>query len=160
MFAPSVEVKAVYERLEKAQVNEIVTYAELKELIAMDPRGRGYAVVKSAREKILREKQYVFEVERKHGIKRLAPADIIESSGSNGERIRRISKKAFQKLTSVNGEFATLTHEQKMRHNMLASVYGAIAHMTSKPTLKRVEAKLGEAALPVQKTLEAFRNAQ
>ena len=159
MFAPSIEVKAVYERLQAAPVNEVVSYSELRDLINRNPQiGRGYSIVKTAREKALREKQMVFEIVPNIGLKHLCAPDIVDTSSAPRDRIRRIARKAFAKLTSINGNFASLTREQQLRHNLNVSVYGAVAHITHGTQVRRLEASIKDTALPVQKTLDAFRD--
>lgn len=159
MFTPSVEMNLIFKRLTEAAIDETITYDELTKLIGINVRTGGYRYVKAAREKALREKQMVFEVVSKVGIRRLSASDVVDHVEGYSSRIRKASRKAFVKLTSINDQYKTLSREKQLRHNLLASVHGAIAHMTTEKTLKRVEAGLKDSseALPVQKTLEAFR---
>lgn len=155
----TIESQIVLDRLLKAEQGEIVTYAELSELIGVNAQEEGYRYVAAARRKALNDRSAVFEAVSGLGIKRLHGEEVVDHASSTIVRMRRAAQRGMKKLTSLSeDEYANLPNEHKIKHNTVASMLGALTVFTSKPAALRVEAAVSRAhaSLPLQRTLEAF----
>ncbi len=89
----SYETGAIYQRIIKLGVDEVITYQEISNLISRDIRqARGY--LNTARRIAQRDNGFVFGTVRNIGIRRLNDVAIIESANIS---IRSIRRKASRK---------------------------------------------------------------
>ena len=153
----SVDSRAIYQRLMAAKIGDLVTYKELATMTGRDlQHGDRYVLMSACR--AAQRDGAVFGVVRGEGVKRLADAEIVSSAAGVLPRIRRASKRAIRRLTAVS-DFAALPNDAKIAHNTYASIFGAIAAVSTHGAVQKVEAKVKDAAqtLPLAKTLEAFK---
>lgn len=153
----NIDTKTILERLRKAEPGELVTYAELSEIIGRDVRATARGCLTSAMRGALRE-GLVFSSVKNEGV-RLLPDDGIAGVGLAAvKHIGRAARRAGKKLACVR-DFDAMPNAAKVQHNMGMSVLGAIVHSTSAPSMKRVEATVEKAQtqLPIAKTLDIFR---
>lgn len=152
----SVDARMVYERLLTTSVGEVVTYDELTKLIGRNTQNSGRPVIATARRKAMNEHRMVFAAVRNIGFKRLNDGEIVETAQHDVDKIRRTSRRAGRRLTTV--DFDALSNDKKIRHNTYLSMFGALASMTTGGTVKAIEKEVTKAhsALPLAKTLEAF----
>lgn len=150
--------RAVYERLGKAKIGDTVTYEELKALTRRDVQGVDRYILNTALKNALRDGK-VFGCVRTVGVKLLNDGEIISDAESVAPRIRRISRRASRRLTAVQN-FDKLPNEQKVKHNALLSVFGAITAMGRAKSIARVEqeVKRTSQSLSLSATLEVFSN--
>jgi hypothetical protein len=153
----SADSRAVFQRLMKCQVGDIVTYKELTTLTRRDVQGDDRYVLSTAVNACLRE-GLVFDCVRTEGVKRLADSEIVSASTDALPRIRRIARKATRKLAAV-GNFDALPNDAKTQHNVFMSIFGAMAHMSTNSAIGKVESKVREASqsLAIANTLDAFK---
>lgn len=155
----SIDTKTIYERILKASIGETVTYEELEKLIGRSVRERGTWLLLSARRRALNQDGLVFGTVAKIGIKRLSDTEIVAGSEDDVHRVHRQALRGMRKLTAIK-HYDSLPAESKTRHGVNASALAVLAHMTRSTSLKRLETKVREQSqpsLPLQKTLEAFR---
>jgi len=151
------DTKALADRLAKAKTGELITYEELSGLIGRNVQAIARSNMESARDIVMRDGQIVFGVVRNIGLKRLNAAETVQTGQDSVDHIRRTSKRALRRITSL--EYEALPNEMKIKHNMYASAFGVLAHMMGAPQMRRLEGRV-EAAhdrLPLMKTLEAFK---
>lgn len=153
----SIDVQMIYDRLHKANTGDTVSYADLTELIGRDVQDRARYILLRALDLLRRDHNYVFGTVRRVGVKRLADGEIVGSAASDVASIRRKARKAASKLTCV-ADYDALTPDERIRHNATVSLFGAIATMTKRPEMKRLETAVEATGrtLPLARTLEAF----
>jgi hypothetical protein len=76
-------------------------YEALRAAIGKDPQGDGYPYVFSARRKIEREKDWVLDVDRTNGIKRLAPREVINRGAKDIKHVKGSLRRAFQRQSTL-----------------------------------------------------------
>lgn len=154
--ACSLETTLVYQRLQRCEREEVVTYKELTDLIGRNIQAYRTPLT-SATRKMLNYDNVDFQVVRGLGIKRVNDTEIVNSSDSTFVRIRRTALKKSKQLACVE-KFNDLTEELKAKHNASLSVLGAIRQFSKRNTIKKIEGKVREAGatLPVAKTIKLF----
>ena len=152
----SADSRAVYQRLGKCKVGDVVAYQELSTLTRRDVQGKDRYIMETALRNSLRDGR-VFGCVRAVGIKLLADGEIVAEAEAIPGRIRRLSRRASRKLMAVRN-FDALPNDQKARHNTLLSVFGAITAFGKDHNIGKVEQKVRETAqtLSIAQTLEAF----
>lgn len=157
----SLDTQMLYERLEKAQIGDLINYEELSAIIGSDVQIKGRGSLQSARKMAMRDKGMVFESVRDIGIKRLADAEIVRSGQAYISRIRRHARRGMRVLVSVQN-FEALPNDLKIRHNATASMLGAVAQFSGSAAQKRIEGAVEAAGNKISyaKTLELFGGAQ
>lgn len=157
----SLDTQMLYERLEKAQIGDLIKYEELSAIIGSDVQIKGRGSLQSARKMAMRDKSMVFESVRDIGIKRLADAEIVRSGQAYISRIRRHARRGMRVLVSVQN-FEALPNDLKIRHNATASMLGAVAQFSGGAAQKRIEDAVEAAGNKISyaKTLELFGGAR
>lgn len=157
VFKINIDTQAIYDRLEKMEVNGEVSYAELSKLINRDVQADARSNLISARRMLIRDKRMVFDVIVGIGLIRMADPEIAGSGGRSIERIRRETRRGAQRLGCVK-EFDKLPNELKIKHNAMVSIFGAMSLMTRQPNIKKVESNMQETQekIGARKTLELF----
>ncbi|MBN6819536.1 hypothetical protein JRF84_08030 [Methylobacterium organophilum] len=156
-FQVSVDTRFLCQRLKKAAVGDIVTYADLSAEVGKKVDG-SFPALASARRILLREDQRVFDVITGQGLKRLNDVEIVGTSSRTAKRIRRMAGRGVRTLAAVQN-FSSLPREEQMRHTAALSVFGVIAEMSGERAIQKVE-KIAEGqsgTLPIAQTLDAFR---
>ena len=98
----SIESTLLIDRLKTLEVDEVVTWDELSNLIGRDVRKEAYHNLGTARNRLLRDERMVFECVRKVGVKRLSDDGIVVSAESGLQRIKRASRRSFRKLSCAD----------------------------------------------------------
>ncbi len=101
----------------------------------------------------------VFEPVIDVGLKRLNDEGIVSLGPAYVNRIHRMSKRGAQKLTAVH-DFNALPNDVKIEHNVRLAQLGAMRHMTSSRSTKRLTEKTEQTArsLPLRQCLEAMKS--
>lgn len=156
-FELSIDTRLVYDRLKQAAIGEVVSFRALKDALGREVEG-SESSIQSAVRRLLKVDGIVFENVRGVGYKRLADIDIVRSSESMRDRLRRGAKRMVRKLACVQN-FDALPNDLKVKHNAAMSGFGAVVAMMSPGRMKKLEQKVEQAAaqLPLAKTLEVFR---
>ena len=158
-FELSIDTQILTERLLKAEIGEVLTYAGLSGILGRDVQHEARYVLQSAIRRAEREGEIVFGTVHGTGIKRLADREIIGVGDRAIAHARRTVGRAIGRLERVR-DFEALTPEERTRHHARRTVLGVIQSMTSSSAAKRIEAKVSETtqALPFAKTLALFRS--
>lgn len=155
----SVDTMAIYNALREMEIDEIITYEELSDLIGRDvsPNGDAYSCQASARRKCLADDGIVIECVRSVGVKRLNDEAVARTGDHSINRIKRESNRGLKRISSVQ-DFNSLSSEAKISHNAAFSVLGVLAHLTKANHVKKVERAVtsSQAVLPLGQTLRAF----
>lgn len=151
------DTRLVFDRMKEAAVGDTITYSELSGIIGRDVQGPGYSIVGSARRRLKRELNMIFDAVTNVGYKRLSDSEIVATSPRYMDSIRRKARAGAQTLTSVTN-YDNLTAAQKSQHQAGVSVFGAIAAVTNAKAFERVEKAVAQSqsVLPLAKTLEVF----
>lgn len=155
----SIDTRTLELALRGAEVGQIVKYSSLSELIKRDVRNGAMHLLASARRRLQRDHQMVFDVVAGVGLKRLDDRGIANCGGAAIGRIHNISRRALQKSACVQ-DFDALPNEIKVRLNTDRSLHGMLAHATRTTTVRRLEGIVSNGkhdALPTAKFLEAMR---
>lgn len=156
-FQLSADTRLLIQELRKCQVGATISYAQLSSAVGRDISGATGAL-HSARKRLLRDEQIVFDVVRGEALKRLSDVEIVGTSNSFARRMRRVAQRGVETLTAI-GDFSALPRETQMRHTAAVSVFGVVAEMTKEKSIHKVEkaAENVRGELPISQTLEAFR---
>lgn len=135
-------------------LEKIVTKAELWAAIGRDPTG----YVQTAKRHMLRNHGVVIEWDRYAGGWRNAiGAENLLRRKRGMVGLRRKARRESEKLSAI--DFDLLNDAQKMESCAVASIYGAVAHLSTTPSIRRIEGaieKTSIAGLPIGKTLALF----
>jgi hypothetical protein len=154
----SVDTQIVLKRLLLAMIGDVITYAELTQLIGRDIRNGAYGCLVTARRRALNDERFVFRAIPNIGLKRLNDSEIIDTHQPAIAHIRSTMRKSAKELVSVQN-FDSLPNEKKIQHNTALSVFGVLQEFTRPKTIASIESKVSEAQarLPVGRMLELFK---
>lgn len=139
IFEINIETQLLYDRLVTAEVDEVITYAELSRIagyVVQERRGSLY----TARKMALRDNNMVFDTVMNEGVRLLDDTRVVNSGAAPMKRIGNITRNAARRLTAV--DFEGLSNEDRVKHNSLLSVYGAIRHFSKPRSLRRIESRV------------------
>jgi hypothetical protein len=149
----SADVQALVAALDSVAVGSVITYDELSGTIGRDIQTKRY-LLEAAQDRLLKQRK-VFGCVYGVGLKRLDDSEIVECSLHAFRKIRRMSRKAATRLTSV--EWNHLTSEEQRRHNLHLSVLGAIIHTATPRNMQHLSAACSNSTpmgLPTAQTLK------
>lgn len=158
----SIDTTTLIKYLNEKNENGLITYDELNEVIGRNVQGEARGCLMTARHRLLVDEGIVFGVVRGEGIKRLNQEEVVDASDSHIVRSRRLAKRGFDKLTRGITDFTQLPPEKRIKHNVAATLFAAIRHMTKEKSMQKLVPAVEKAngVLPVMKTLEAFKATQ
>lgn len=156
-FEMSIDTRITYDLLMKAAIGETVTYAAIAKELGRPVSG-AEPHLQSALHRCLSNDNRVFANVSRVGYKRLGDVEIVATGERETEMLRRRAKRAGKRLTCVEN-FDGLPNDMKVKHNTYLSMFGAISAMTKTGAVKKLEGEVfrAQAALPLAKTLEAFK---
>jgi hypothetical protein len=156
LFQPSIDTQMIEERLRKAPVGDLVTYAELTQLVGRDVREAVYHCLQSARKRLEKDGMLFGTIEGE-GLRRLSDSEIVKVPAAATLRQRRMSQRVLRQLACVQ-DFPALSAQDRVAHNTSMSLHGAIYLMTKPNEVKRLSDRVSEAGekLATAKTLELF----
>lgn len=155
----SIEASLIRDRLAKADVGDIITYATMSELIGRNIQDRRWFLT-TALNSLLNElppHRKVFSAIENIGVKRLSDEEIVASSSTRyTKKLRRASRKEAKRIAAV--EVDNLSRENQTALFTAQSLIGAISTVTKSSMVERIATKIENSALPPAKTLDIFRN--
>ena len=156
-FKLSADTSFLTQRLRRAVIGEVITYADLSKEIGKPVHGATPAL-HSARRILLRDEQMVFDPIRGHGLKRLSDHEIVNTGPRITRRLHRAANRGVRVMAAIQ-DFSALTREEQMRHTATLSVTGLIAEATREKNIQKIEkiAEGRQGTLPISQTVEAFR---
>ena len=156
----SIDTKMIYDKLITLEVNEIITYEELSQIIGRGcrPGENGYNNLRSAERKAMND-GIVMGAVLKIGRKRLDDRGMVDDSAYYIRKSRRASRTGLRRLLAVK-DYANLDTTRQIKHNAHLSLFGAWTAITSRKRVERLEAKISadHNKLSVIKTLEFFKS--
>lgn len=155
LFQRGYETSLLIPALRGLKPGESVSYAELSEVCGIDIDGASYQL-RTAREIVSRESDVVTESVYGQGIRRLTDDDIVKAASRGAMLISKRAKKEGDKLSK--SDFAALDESARRRYATHASVFGAIALISSSKGVKSIEsaATTSQRELPLKETLALF----
>jgi len=149
---------AIVELLQAASDYQIVTYAAIYDAIGMSAqRGRGYGFLSTAQGIVLSERGLVFEAVRGVGVCRAKPEDVVDNSGADLMRQKRISRKSMRKLAALSpAEYQSMEPAKQVTHNIRFSLHGLMAELATPKTEKRIEQHALTSSIPPAKMFELW----
>lgn len=156
-FARHPDTDILYGRLRAAKVGELVTYEELSKAIRRDVQNDARGQLDSARKIAARDDGADFDPVVGVGLKRLAPAEVVQSGSRDVRRIGRAARRAVAKQLRV--DVGQLDNDHRVKHSAHLAVFGALAQGSKAATVKRIEAHAQQKAdrLSLGETLEIFK---
>lgn len=156
-FELAIDTRLIYQRLIQTPEGETVTYAQLGEAVSREVHGADYHLQSSVR-RAARDDDMIFDNVRGVGYRRMTAAEIVAASDNDISRLRRGAKRSTEKLFKVKN-FDALSSEQKVKHAVSASVFGAIAASLTKKGILAVESAVKTVGreIPVNETLRLFQ---
>lgn len=155
----SQDSRALANELESTPVGQVVTYTKLSAVIGRDIKiPSAYALLHSARERLVKHKGIVFEVVRGQGLKRLDDAAIAASAPGRVKRVHKVAKRETRKLLCADQ--SKLSNADRITHNAAVAMIGTIAEVTRPKQLTRLERRLEQSnpsRLTLEATLDAFK---
>jgi hypothetical protein len=153
----SIDTQYLYERLKKVGVGEMIGYDELSELVQRDVRNGAHGNLSTARNRLMRDDQMVFEAVRGKGLKRLTDAEIVSTGQSVLDRTRRAARRGFIRNTCV--DYDRLADADKVKHNAYASIFNVVQAVSKGSAVRKIEGAMSDSkqVLPLAATLEAFK---
>jgi hypothetical protein len=153
----SIDAQVLYERLEKTQIGDRVSYKELNAIIDKNVQNGARHLLETARRAAMRKHHMVFQVIANEGLLRLDDLGIVATGKLSIAKVGRATRRGLKKLACVQN-FDGMSNEAKIKHNTFASTLGALSLFTRGSSVKRIEEKVTEAnvKLATRKTLEAF----
>jgi hypothetical protein len=154
-FALSAASRFMIQKLETVEIGQTVTYEELS-AAAGEPVSGGNPALQTAIRRLRRDKDMVFAVIRKIGVKLLRDTETVDYASSYQSRVRHIARKSFEIGSKV--DFATLPQQYQMKQSANASIMATLAQMTSSAKVMEIEKKMpeGKRELPINDTLKMF----
>lgn len=153
----NVDARVILARLKAAKVGDIITYAELSELVGRDVQKANRYILEAAR-RWAKKERIVFGTVTGEGIQRLDDAGKVRVGSGMIDKIRRTSRRAAQTLAAVES-FNDLPNDMKIQHNMSMSVFGIIQQATSRKVQDRIAEKVDGTEggmLAMKKSFELF----
>lgn len=141
------------------KVGEIILYEELSNIInfnVTEPKGRGY--LETAKKRLLKDENIVFDTIRGEGIKRLSDEEIAKTTGKGYlKSVRAKGRKAYQKNKVVN--YNALSDSAKIDHQCTMTILSLMNHVTDRKSIKKIEDKVKETNLEIdqKETLKMLR---
>ena len=152
----SIESQLIEERLSSIEIGEFVSYDDLSEVCKKDVRTSGRGNLNTARNRLRRDKQMVFDPVRGEGIRRANDTEIVAGCNRSVSAIRNAARRGAKRIACARYE--TLNDAEKVQHNTMASQFGVLYSLTSQASRKALETKVkaANATLPPPETLRAF----
>ena len=154
----SVERQFVGDLLRGVAKGEIVAYEAMSQAAEIDIRSI-WGVVASLREEMATD-GYVFEAVRNVGLRRLTDGEIsVLVPDMRRRKIHGQARRAACELAAIDFN-AGMTESQRMSALIGQSLFGAIGALTTRRAISAIAEHVSKAgmALPVQDTIEAFRD--
>ena len=141
-YRRSVFTNSLIERLEKANIGDVITDEELTKICKKDtrPNKNGYGNLKSALRYLLNNKKMVFErIREADAIKRLNDSEVVESASTDLGNLHKRTKTVRKKAGSVDR--TKLEKEEHAKLIVVTAQLGFLELITKKQTQKKLAVK-------------------
>lgn len=156
----SIDTQTLERELMLIAIGDVVTYGQLTRAIGRDVQNGASHLLASARHRVQRDHALCFEPVRGEGLKRLNDESIVGTVAAAFGRVRNIARRGSRRLACVQN-FDALPNDLKVRHNVAASIFGVLGHVTKDSSVKKLEGGTANGkhdALPVGKFLDAVKS--
>ena len=126
----------------KDRPGDIITYAELSQIIGRDVQREARSLLTTARRRVMADHNILVDVVPGVGIITLDESQKARTWRSSAERVRRETGRAIRRLATV--DYARLSREDQTEVLTGQSFAGAIAQAASAKQIKRIEARVQE----------------
>jgi hypothetical protein len=137
-------VQILFNLLDTVEIGETIPYEELSEAIGKKVNyqngvpGPAYWTLNKAVNRILNQKQKVFEAVQKVGMKYLTDSEVVTTVGERAiRRTRKFINKSVKRIITV--DFDNLSNSDKIKHNTDLSVINVIKVITSRDKINKIE---------------------
>lgn len=134
----SITAKLLVIRLQKANIDEIITYEELSQLAGQDVQHQARSAMETARRIVMKESGKVFDPVRGVGLKCLSREATIQVATTFTTKTRRLANRTKRKLDTITDP-ATLDAQHFAKYAMVGSVIALIKDITKEKTQKKIE---------------------
>lgn len=154
----SLDTQVLERLLSTAAIGDVVSYDALTAAVGRDVQGEARHHLSSARRRLLRGSNILFEPVKGVGMKRLDDIGKVGTGEVHMKKMRRQASISVQKTSSVD-DFNALPNDVKIRHNTVLATGGAVRHMTSMATQRTIAGRVGNErkALGLKDCLDAMR---
>jgi|GEM_PF-3330767 len=137
-FQPAAESARLKSRLLEMDVDQLISYQEINEIINENPqKPKGRSIVYAALKALRAENQIVFGCVENEGYKRLSDAEIMESSNADIAGIRKRAGRSSNKLECADP--GTLSLSQRVTYHAISTVLSFMRASTSAKRIKTIE---------------------
>ena len=151
----SIETEMIYDRIRKANINEVITYTELRALINADVQSDARRYLYTARNWALRDDNMVFGTIRNVGIKRITGDEVI---GETDMALRYIHNKTNYALKVIKAtDYDSFSPAGMKQQNARVALLGSINLFSEKKSVKKIEEQTNGKPLTIGRTLKLFR---
>ena len=150
-----IETRIIADRLDKAELGDVVTYSELSALIGRDIQ-EVYHLTVTARNQMLAIKKY-FQAVPGVGFLRCTDKQKVASGSAYLGKMRKAGGRGARITTSVD-DYDAMDRADQVRHNAQLSLFLTMRAMSTPGKVKAIEARVSEAQqrLSVKSTLDAI----
>jgi hypothetical protein len=155
----SIDTQTLERMLTATAVGDVVPYTLLSGAIGRNVQTDARHHLTSARERVRRLYEMVFEPVVNVGMKRLDDVGIVGLGRVYRNRARRLAKRGRKKLVCVQ-DFAALPNELRIEHNTAMAQLGAVAHFTGDVVTKKIAGAIqaNDKTLSLQACLDAMKS--
>lgn len=139
----SLDTQTLERALIELPIGGVIDYVDLTMAIGRDVQTVGRGNLATARHRLLKSHRMVFECVKDVGVKRLDDAGKIATGERHLHSSRNHARRASQKTSAVD-DFNALPNHLKVKHNTVLALAGALRHMTSAVTTKKIAESVGE----------------
>lgn len=151
--ARHVDTELLVKRLAKAQMGDVITYAELSAIIGSNIQNEiNRTRLASARDIMLAENKIAFDVVRNQGLVRMNDENLSEHHKPVAAKIRRAAKKGIKTMLCAKTE--DLSPEKQRAFSAGLSVLGAVQLFTSTKNVLKLADSLKPSAIPQKVNVE------
>lgn len=158
-FQASPDTIILAKRIEKSGKGETVSYSDFNALCpGRDFQGKDRHILVAAQKKVQRDLGIVTAAVKGVGIKRLLDSEIVDIPQAVNQRTARASKKAMQKVATV--EYENLSEGDKRKYESGMTTLGIVALFSSPKVQKLIDDKVyqSKARLSIEDTLNLFKD--
>ena len=157
-FYLSTETRICKDRLKLAEIDEVVTYKELSNLIGRNIQEYRNPL-NSARHALRRDYGRDFSCVTGLGVKRLSDEEVVLSADFARKKMRKMSHREILRLMRCVDDFDALPIALQKKHNAEVSAMQAMRHFTKESSVRKIQEKIGgdvQKYLPTEKTMALF----
>jgi hypothetical protein len=140
-FVPSRNTAILYRALLAVPIGGEVTYHELSRLVGWDPVTGSYPPLISARKKAQSQDHAVFDIIKRHGLRRLTPSEVVDKSIQRRKGLRALASRGLRELETLdkNGSNAPLSPSHENKRRVQGVVYKEVIRTVKEATFDGAE---------------------